>query len=65
MVSMRSYKEPYTVQYALEELKRQRGRQFDPKLADCFIRLVEEGKIVPKLDADLPDQGPKKKKKKN
>ena len=56
MVSMRSYKEPYTVEYALEELKRQRGRQFDPRLTDRFIKLVEEGAIVPKLDAELAVQ---------
>lgn len=50
MVSRRSYKTPYSVEYALEEIQRKRGSQFDPKLADLFVHLVETGEIVPRKD---------------
>ena len=52
MVSMRTYKNPYTVDYALEEIRNQRGRQFDHRLADLFISLVESGEIIPNLDKE-------------
>lgn len=47
MVSHRPYKKPYPVEYALEEIERESGKQFDPKLATLFVRLVREGKITP------------------
>lgn len=46
MTSKRVYKEALTVDYAVSELKKNRGTQFDPKLADAFIELVQEGEIV-------------------
>lgn len=49
MTARRPYKNPLPVEYAVEELRKNRGTQFDPELADVFIRMVEEGKIVPKL----------------
>lgn len=45
MVSKRSYKEPLRVDQALNEIRVNLGRQFDPKLGSVFIRLVEEHKI--------------------
>lgn len=60
MVSKRSYKQARCVEYALEELRQKRGSQFDPKLADLFIRLVKSGEIVPRLEdeqADLENEG--------
>lgn len=62
MVSMRSYKKSYTVEYALEELQQQRGRQFDPKLTDLFVRMVKDGDIVPRLDKDMVEEELKPKK---
>lgn len=46
MVSERPYKPACTVEYALQEIERQAGHQFDPELAVVFVRLVREGKIV-------------------
>ncbi len=51
MISERSYKEPYTVAYALEEIEHQTGKQFDPKLATLFVELVKTGKIKPDNEA--------------
>ena len=45
MTSRRSYKEPYSLEYALNELKRNRGLQFDPDLVDKFIELINSGII--------------------
>lgn len=45
ITSKRSYKEALSKEYAIAELERNKGTQFDPYLADTFIRLVREGKI--------------------
>jgi len=45
MVSERPYKPSCTVEYALAEIERQAGHQFDPEVARTFVRLVREGKI--------------------
>ena len=46
MVSKRSYKKAYEVEFALQEIEKQSGRQFDYKLADIFVNLVRNGKIT-------------------
>ncbi|WP_283673103.1 HD domain-containing phosphohydrolase [Butyricicoccus sp. Marseille-Q5471] len=45
MVSRRSYKHAMPVEDALNEIRRNLGRQFDPELGFLFISMVEEGKI--------------------
>lgn len=45
MTTKRSYKVPLPVDYALSEIRRNAGRQFDPHLSQVFISLVEEGRI--------------------
>ena len=42
LLSQRPYKEPWPVQHALEELRRQRGRHFDPAVVDAFMTLVDD-----------------------
>lgn len=37
MISPRVYKEPMDTIYALNEIMKCRGAQFDPEIADCFI----------------------------
>lgn len=45
MTAKRSYKEAQPIEYALEELERCKGSQFDPKLVDAFANLIHKGKI--------------------
>ena len=45
MISKRSYKEALSVEYAMGELEKNKGSQFDPKVADAFIELIKEGKV--------------------
>ncbi len=47
MISSRSYKSSYTVTYALSELERNFGTQFDPNLAEIFVKLVRSGEVKP------------------
>ena len=42
----RPYKKPLSVSYAVSELKKNSGTQFDPELVNVFIRLINEGKIT-------------------
>ena len=45
MTTKRTYKEAMSIDYAISELERNKGTQFDPKLAEAFIELLKEGKI--------------------
>ncbi len=45
MISKRSYKEAMTISYAVEELEKYKGTQFDPKLAEAFVKLLKEGRV--------------------
>lgn len=47
MISKRSYKDERSVEYALNEILRNAGKQFDPQLAPLFVKAVEEGRIKP------------------
>lgn len=40
MTSDRSYRQRFTIDYAVEELKRCAGSQFDPTIVDHFVKLV-------------------------
>ena len=50
MVSKRSYKPSMSVEFAVNELERGAGTQFDPELVLVFIGLVKDGSIRPVLD---------------
>jgi putative two-component system response regulator len=52
MITNRPYRKGMSVENAVEELKKHRGRQFDPKVVDAMVMLFEEGKLNP---AHLPD----------
>jgi CHASE2 domain-containing sensor protein len=51
LLSPRPYKEPWPVQDALDELRRERGKHFDPAVVDAFMTLVDD------LDPLLLDAG--------
>ena len=42
MVSRRAYKDALSVEYAIGELEKGKGTQFDPDVAEAFIELIEE-----------------------
>lgn len=44
MVSKRSYKDTNPMEYAISEIKKYSGKQFDPKLSSAFIELTTEKK---------------------
>lgn len=46
MVSPRVYSPGRTVEFALFELQRCRGTQFDPDVVDVFLKKIESGEIV-------------------
>jgi HD-GYP domain-containing protein (c-di-GMP phosphodiesterase class II) len=51
LMSARTYKEAWTLDAALDELRRGRGTHFDPELLDDFIELA------PRVLRDLTDRG--------
>jgi putative two-component system response regulator len=54
MISDRPYRKAMPVEDALEELRRNRGSQFDPRVVDAILALAQEGMLelnhVPALD---------------
>jgi len=46
MVNDRPFQTRMTKQVALKEIKEQAGRQFDPKLAEIFVNLMEDEKQI-------------------
>ena len=52
MITDRPYRKGMSVAKAVQELKRNRGTQFDPVVVDAMIALYEEGELKP---AHLPD----------
>lgn len=45
ITSKRAYKEALSKEYAIAELQRNKGTQFDPVLVDAFIKLIHDGKM--------------------
>jgi diguanylate cyclase (GGDEF)-like protein len=46
MTSFRPYRRPLTHEEAIEELKRNKGTQFDPELVDTFILIISKEKPI-------------------
>jgi putative nucleotidyltransferase with HDIG domain len=51
MTSDRPYRKGMPVSEALSELLKNKSTQFDPKLVDIFLDLVERGRVEPIIDA--------------
>ena len=45
MNSNRVYRKKLTMDDIVEEIKKNKGKQFDPDIADTFLRLIRDGKI--------------------
>ena len=56
MTAIRPYKPALSSDYAVSEIEKNKRTQFDPELADVFIRLVKEGKIVPDSEKEQVHQ---------
>jgi len=54
MITDRPYRKGMPIEKAIEELRRNRGTQFDPIVVDTIIELYEEGRLKP---AQLPEPG--------
>ena len=52
MATRRSYKEPCTKEYIINEFERCKGTQFDPEIADVIIKLIKEDKFKTILEED-------------
>jgi HD-GYP domain-containing protein (c-di-GMP phosphodiesterase class II) len=42
LLSDRPYKDPWPVPEALEQLRRERGKHFDPAVVDAFLGIVDD-----------------------
>jgi response regulator RpfG family c-di-GMP phosphodiesterase len=61
LLSDRPYKDPWPLQEALGELRRERGRQFDPHVVDAFLRIVDDlepALLAPSRAAPAPSGTP-------
>ncbi len=45
MNTCRAYKEKFSKEYILNEIETNKGRQFDPQIADIMLRLLRDGEI--------------------
>lgn len=45
MNTSRVYREKLPMDYIIKEIENNKGKQFDPKIADIFLELIKEGKI--------------------
>ena len=52
MITDRPYRKGMAIEKAIEELKRNRGTQFDPIVVDTIVNLYEDGNLKP---AQLPE----------
>jgi response regulator RpfG family c-di-GMP phosphodiesterase len=52
MITKRSYKEAYTDERARAELQRCAGTQFDPKVVDAFIAILDSPDLLTWDDED-------------
>ncbi len=56
MATKRVYKDPYPKEKIISEFERCKEIQFDPKIADIVIKLIEEGKLKAELEEDLNER---------
>lgn len=49
MVSARSYRRPHTMFEATEEIRKESGAQFDPRVVDAFLGVIKEYRELPEV----------------
>lgn len=55
MITNRPYRKGMPIEQAIEELKRNAGKQFDPQIVETIVEIYEEGQLKP---AHMPDPTP-------
>lgn len=58
LTSRRHYKDPWSVQNAIDYLVSEAGRQFDPQLVDLFVRSIDRIERIRETYQDLPETVP-------
>lgn len=53
MTANRIYREKQTVAFARDQIVKGRGTQFDPEMADLFLKLIDEGEVDPEKVAKM------------
>ena len=56
MKSRRIYRSPLDDQVAYNEIFQNRGTQFDPELADIFLKLLDEERVITEKERELFDE---------
>ena len=54
LINKRCYKDPWQVEEAVEYLKLNKGKHFDPNVTDAFLRLYKRGAITQLLEGNEP-----------
>ena len=54
MNTNRVYRKKLSKDYILEELEKNKGRQFDPEIAEIMLRLLREDKL-PSISETIPN----------
>lgn len=57
MLSVRPYRKGLSIDYVLDEIKTNRGIQFDPSVADAFLSVMERQRKLKDLDKLTMDRG--------
>ena len=59
MTADRAYRKHFSKEYAIQELIRGRGTQFDPEIVDAFLELLEEGFTIDedRAEGELKGEG--------
>lgn len=58
MTSTRPYRKPLSMDVVVDEMMKNKGRMFDPKVTDALLTLIERGKIrIPHMAVDTREDG--------
>ncbi|MFC1699228.1 HD domain-containing phosphohydrolase [Candidatus Omnitrophota bacterium] len=58
MISERPYRKPFSKEYAIAELKKNSGTQFDPQVVKAFLKILSENPLI--IESDAKKTKPKK-----
>ncbi len=56
MISKRHYRQQLTLKEGLEEIAKFRGTQFDPRVVDCFLKVMKDRTIQEKIAVCVRDE---------